>query len=176
LGEARNLEFEDNYFDMVLLFGPLYHLIEKEDRIAALLEAKRVTNSGGRLFCATISRLAFLFDVFFHDIVKVNCQTISAIERHIRTGQIRNSGEQRSAFTTAYAHQSGELREEIAAASLNIDRLIAIDGFGWLTPDFEKKWQQDEYRESLLSISQKLESDESIIGMSAHIMAIAVKS
>lgn len=176
LAEARNLEYEDNYFDIVLLFGPLYHLIEKEERIAALLEAKRVTHNGGRLFCAAISRFAFLFDVLFHDIMKVNGKSISAVERHVETGQIRNSGEQSGAFTTAYAHEPSGLNEEIAAANLNLDRLIAIEGFGWLIPDFEKKWQQDEYKENLLSISQKLESNESIIGMSAHIMAIAVKA
>lgn len=48
LGNATDLSmFKDNSFDMVLLFGPLYHLISKEDKLKALLEAKRVVKDGG---------------------------------------------------------------------------------------------------------------------------------
>ncbi len=47
-GNAIDLSmFEDNSFDMVLLFGPLYHLISKEEKINALLEAKRIVKKGG---------------------------------------------------------------------------------------------------------------------------------
>lgn len=48
LGDARNLSgFNDKSFDMVLLFGPLYHLISKDDKIKALMEAKRVLKDDG---------------------------------------------------------------------------------------------------------------------------------
>lgn len=48
LGNATDLSmFKDNSFDMVLLFGPLYHLISKEDKLKALMEAKRVVKDGG---------------------------------------------------------------------------------------------------------------------------------
>ena len=44
LGNAIDLSrFKDNSFDIVLLFGPMYHLIPKNDRIKALEEAKRVS-------------------------------------------------------------------------------------------------------------------------------------
>ncbi|MBQ9424772.1 MAG: class I SAM-dependent methyltransferase [Erysipelotrichaceae bacterium] len=35
--------FEDDEFDIAILFGPMYHLYLKEDRLKALLEAKRIT-------------------------------------------------------------------------------------------------------------------------------------
>ena len=48
LGNALNLKrFKDNSFDMVLLFGPLYHLISKEDKVKALMEAKRIVKEDG---------------------------------------------------------------------------------------------------------------------------------
>lgn len=48
LGNAINLaRFKDNSFDMVLLFGPLYHLISKEDKLKALMEAKRIVKEDG---------------------------------------------------------------------------------------------------------------------------------
>lgn len=50
-GNATNLsKFSDNTFDIVLLFGPMYHLIEEADKIKALEEAKRVMKPNGILF------------------------------------------------------------------------------------------------------------------------------
>lgn len=43
-GDALNLDkFEDNKFDITLLFGPMYHLYDKKDVHKALDEAIRVT-------------------------------------------------------------------------------------------------------------------------------------
>lgn len=48
LGNATNLKkFKDNSFDVALLFGPMYHLIRNEDKIKALMEAKRIVKDGG---------------------------------------------------------------------------------------------------------------------------------
>ena len=52
-GTALNLaRFEDNTFDMTLVFGPMYHLYTLEDKIRALEEAKRVTKIGGKILVA----------------------------------------------------------------------------------------------------------------------------
>jgi len=43
-GNATDLSrFKDNSFDIVLLFGPMYHLLSMEDKVKALEEAKRVS-------------------------------------------------------------------------------------------------------------------------------------
>ena len=48
LGNATNLKkFKDNSFDVALLFGPMYHFIRNEDKIKALMEAKRIVKDGG---------------------------------------------------------------------------------------------------------------------------------
>lgn len=54
-GNAIDLSrFEDETFDITLLFGPLYHLISKEEKIKALKEAKRITKKDGIIFVAYI--------------------------------------------------------------------------------------------------------------------------
>ena len=54
-GNALNLHFlDDNTFDVTIFFGPLYHLLTKEEKIQALLEAKRVTKQGGIILAAYI--------------------------------------------------------------------------------------------------------------------------
>ena len=55
-GNALDLSmYEDNRFDIVLLFGPLYHLREEKDRLWCIEEAKRVCKPEGIIFFAFIS-------------------------------------------------------------------------------------------------------------------------
>ncbi len=52
-GNAMNLKrFANETFDMTLVFGPMYHLYCFEDKLKALLEAKRVTKKNGVLLVA----------------------------------------------------------------------------------------------------------------------------
>lgn len=52
-GNALNLKkLESDYFDVTLLFGPMYHLFGFEDKNKALSEAKRVTKPGGVILVA----------------------------------------------------------------------------------------------------------------------------
>ncbi len=54
-GNALKLKrFEDESFDMVLLFGPMYHLFLEEDKLKALSEAKRVCKKGGYILVAYV--------------------------------------------------------------------------------------------------------------------------
>ena len=54
-GNALKLsKFDDESFDLTLLFGPMYHLHSREDKLKALSEAKRVTRKGGYILVAYI--------------------------------------------------------------------------------------------------------------------------
>ena len=54
-GNALKLKrFEDDMFDVTLLFGPMYHLHGPDEKLQALMEAKRVTKPGGRILVAYI--------------------------------------------------------------------------------------------------------------------------
>jgi 2-polyprenyl-3-methyl-5-hydroxy-6-metoxy-1,4-benzoquinol methylase len=63
VGDARHLDtHKGDTADAVLLLGPLYHLVEKQERISALKECFRVIKKGGKLFAAGINRYASLYD------------------------------------------------------------------------------------------------------------------
>ena len=53
VGDARALPWPDGAADAVVLFGPLYHLTERADRLKALREAHRVLRPGGELIILT---------------------------------------------------------------------------------------------------------------------------
>src|SRR5438270_1787213 len=62
VGDARSLKRSDTSVDVVLLFGPLYHLTERADRLTALREAHRILCPGGRLLTVGISRFTSALD------------------------------------------------------------------------------------------------------------------
>lgn len=50
-GNALNLsKFEKESFDIILIFGPMYHLMNEEEKIKCLEEAKRVLKENGTIF------------------------------------------------------------------------------------------------------------------------------
>ena len=61
-GDACALEIASDIADAVLLLGPLYHLTERQGRIRALREARRILRPEGILLAAAISRFASLID------------------------------------------------------------------------------------------------------------------
>lgn len=55
-GNALDLSaYDAETFDIVLLFGPLYHLVDRKDRDRCIQEAKRVLKKDGILFVAFIN-------------------------------------------------------------------------------------------------------------------------
>ena len=54
-GNATNLSMlNDNTYDVILIFGPMYHLISKEEKLKCLMEAKRVLKPNGTILISYI--------------------------------------------------------------------------------------------------------------------------
>ena len=67
-GNALDLSrYEEQTFDIVLLFGPLYHLINATDRDRCIQEAKRVLKDDGVMFVAFINNDMIPFTEWRHD-------------------------------------------------------------------------------------------------------------
>jgi len=62
VGDARRLTQADASVDAVLLLGPLYHLVGRAGRIAALDEARRVLRPSGVLIAAAIGQFMAVLD------------------------------------------------------------------------------------------------------------------
>ena len=64
-GNALDLSrYADDFFDIVLLLGPLYHLHSETDRLRCIREAKRVCKPGGKLFFAFIANDMVILTMF----------------------------------------------------------------------------------------------------------------
>lgn len=75
-GDARNLSFlDDNSFDITILFGPMYHLHKKEDKLKALTEAKRVTKKEGLIFVGYVMNEYAILSYCFKEKKILDCIT-----------------------------------------------------------------------------------------------------
>jgi SAM-dependent methyltransferase len=174
VGDARALPEPDACADMVLLLGPLYHLIEAGDRRRALAEAARVLRPGGVLLAAGISRWASILDGLSREALRDPAFT-RIFERDLVDGQHRNPTDEIEYFTTAYFHRPDELRNEVADAGLDVEGLYGVEGPGWMFPDFMDRWRDEGRRTMLLDVARRLESEPSVIGASAHLIVAATR-
>ena len=174
VGDARHLDRADDSVDVVLMLGPLYHLTERNERIAALRESYRILREGGIIFAVAISRYASTLRGMIDGIM--DPEYIKIADRDLRDGQHRNPNEHPAYFTTAFLHRPEELKAEIETVGFDLEGLFGIQGPAWLLQNLEEHWANPNCRERLLNIARSLESEPSIIGVSTHIMAIARKT
>ncbi len=127
---------------------------------------------GGVVLAAAISRFASTLDGLrlglFDD------PAFAAVAgRDLRDGQHRNPTGDPRYFTTAYFHRPEELKEEAEEAGLRHEATLGVEGPGWLLQDFDRWWDDQRRRERLLAVARALEAEPSLLGVSAHLLAVA---
>jgi ubiquinone/menaquinone biosynthesis C-methylase UbiE len=171
-GDARRLTASSNSADAVLLLGPLYHLVERSDRLMALREARRILRSRGVLIAAAISRFASLIDGlargFFRD-----AEFRKLVANDLATGQHRNPTNQTAYFTTAYFHRPEELATEVQEAGFGDVQIFAVEGPVWSAAHLGEAWDDPVQRKTLMEFLSLTEREPSAHGASAHLVAVA---
>jgi SAM-dependent methyltransferase len=172
VGDARGLNLPGDTADLVLLLGPLYHLTDPGDRARALREAVRVLKPGGWLFAAAISRWASALDGLARDLFQ-DPRFAQIVEQDLRDGQHRNPTDRLDYFTTAYFHRPEELADEVLAAGFALKGVFGVEGPGWILSDVPERMTNAERRAALLRVARLLETERSVVGSSAHLLAVA---
>jgi len=180
VADARSINRPDASADAVLLFGPLYHIVDYGERQLALKECRRLLKPGGLLYSAAITRYAttlwamttygtkhhLIDELAFYDM----------IEHEINTGQhIKNPSSSYSGMGRSYFHLPEELKAEIEAAGFIGTDVRGVIGPAWLVPDLDDVWKDEAKRESIMRVVRMCEKEESIMGLSTHLLAISGK-
>lgn len=116
----RMRRFKDEEFDVVLLFGPMYHLYTFEDKLKALNEAKRVTKKGGVILVAYLMNE---YAVMMYGFKENN------IKRCIEEGKVDENFQCISTEDDLYDYMRLENIDKLAkAAELERIKIVAADG------------------------------------------------
>lgn len=172
VGDARDLPVASDGVDAVLLLGPLYHLTDRADRVAALREAARVVRPGGVVFVAAISRFASVIDGVRHEFL-FDARFRSIVEADLRDGQHRNPSREPHWFTTAYFHRPDELSGEATDAGLECVEVLGVEGVAGWFDNLDDRWDDAAQRDAVLFTARATESEPSLLGASAHLLMVA---
>jgi SAM-dependent methyltransferase len=166
VGDARRLDRTDGSYDAVLLLGPLYHLVDRHDRIQAWAEAVRVARPGGVVAAVGISRFASLLDGLQRQLLTDQVFR-GVVEEDLRSGQHRNPDPvgRPMLFTTAYFHRAEELEAEARDAGLREVVLLAVEGPAWIVEDIDDLASQSE-------AARAVETERTLMGATAHLLAV----
>jgi ubiquinone/menaquinone biosynthesis C-methylase UbiE len=173
-GNACDLSnFANNTFDLTLLMGPLYHLIDKDQRMKAISESIRVTKKEGYLVFAFISKYAAIYDCIKNK--PDNCifsidHAIEIFEKQTNMEIIEDIG-----FTDAYFIDPIEVEEIAKEHNLKIIRIFGAESLiaqsnrklNLLSSKEKEKWIDLAYRlsittagiygsEHIMNINQKI--------------------
>jgi len=172
-GTATDLSrFSSASFDIVLLMGPLYHLLEEEERRQALAEAWRVLRPGGFLFAAFLSRYAVLRWAAVHEPIWP-LEQAERLERLMTTGVLPPRGAEDLGFVAHFAHPT-EVIPLCRQAGFEVLTVLGVEGLismiesgvNALSGEAWERWADLNYR---------LAADPSIHGCVEHLLAVAVK-
>ena len=173
-GDARSLNHGDSSADAVLLMGPLYHLTARNDRLAALREARRVLKPGGLLIAKAINRFASLLDGLIKSYID-DPNFIPIVRRDLEEGQHRSQSDALSYFTTAFFHRPEELEGEVLEVGFAQLGLYAVQGPGLIATGLEGRMSDPAKRAQLLGLIRSAEQEPTLLGVSTHLVVIATK-
>lgn len=169
-GSALSVDLPDRAFDVALLMGPLYHL-PPEGRVAALREMRRVLRDDGILVTAYISRFAALMDGYRKGFIADPAYEPLAVG-DLEHGK-HDSPDDDKYFTLAYMHRPDEVAPELEAAGFLALDVVAVEGFYWTYPHLGGFVDDPASFARLLEHAALIEREPSIMGASAHFLAVS---
>lgn len=167
-GNALKLSrFEDESFDITLLFGPMYHLCRFEDKVQALKEAERVTKKGGVILVAYCMNEYSILTYGFKE---------NNIERCIDEGRITEDFHCMPADGELYDYLRIEDIDKInETVGIKRIKIISADGPANYMRSVLNKMDEDTYKKFIeyhLSTCERMD----LIGAGAHTLDILKKS
>jgi S-adenosylmethionine-dependent methyltransferase len=161
--------FSNISFDGALVMGPLYHLLNLEDRQQVVRETLRVLKPGGLLAGAFISRFAPFRDAA-HKNMDWIFSDLDYTYHLLETGQHYNG----DGFTRAYFAHPNEI--EALFSDFDLQRIALVGVEGVVSENEElvnrldgKAWEQ------WLEINYRIACDPAAVGAADHLLYLARK-
>lgn len=171
VGEARNIDFKDNSADLVIFHGPLYHLQNRDERIKALKEARRILKDQGTILAFAISYTASTMVGLIQGVLtqqEFYKMSIQELETGIHEAPANMPG----VLPKAYYHRPEELKSEIEDSGFNHISTLPVEGMIWLDKNYFKTRSDQSKKDIMMELLRNSESDPNLLILSPHIVAI----
>ena len=165
--------YKDNSFDVVLLFGPLYHLTEEAEREKCVSEIRRVLKTGGKVFASFIPHLSGSIALVQRFCWSPDQVDINTLEECFASGKFKNLSD--NGFQEGYYPTSEEIEKLFSANGFDELLVRSIRGFGYEKEDVIYKFKNKNVFSKLLDLIDSTAEDKSIIEMCGHAMYVGVK-
>ena len=165
--------YKDNSFDVVLFFGPLYHLTEKEEREKCVAEIRRILKTGGKVFASFIPHLSGSIALVQRFCWSPDQVDINTLEECFASGKFKNLSD--NGFQEGYYPTSEEIETLFSANGFDELLVRSIRGFGYEKEDVIYKFKNKNVFSKLLELIDSTAEDKSIIEMCGHAMYVGVK-
>ena len=157
-----------NSFDSVLCMGPLYHLINKEDRIKAIDQCLRILKPNGILVITFVTTFAQSISLLKRSPEKIS-EWIPVLNKTISTGI--NVDDFDTGFTEAYFFHPLEIEPFMQQFSLQMLKISGAEGLGCQSEEILKLLPKEKLKE-WIDFFYLHGSDPSILGANQHIIYI----
>jgi 2-polyprenyl-3-methyl-5-hydroxy-6-metoxy-1,4-benzoquinol methylase len=157
-----------NSFDSVLCMGPLYHLINKEDRIKAIDQCLRILKPNGILVITFVTTFAQSISLLKRSPEKIS-EWIPVLNKTISTGI--NVDDFDTGFTEAYFFHPLEIELFMQQFSLQMLKISGAEGLGCQSEEILKLLPKEKLKE-WIDFFYLHGSDPSILGANQHIIYI----
>lgn len=170
-GTATDLSgFTDQAFDAVLLLGPLYHLLEENERRKALEESYRVLRPGGKLFAAFISRYAA-----HRNIARNQPEFLISdqdVAREVLVSGMIPPFKRDSTEWVSFMIHPREVRPFLFSESFDVHSILGVEGIVSMIEDRVNELQGEAWQ-VWADLNFQVAEDTSLHGCVGHLLAVA---
>lgn len=166
-GNALNLKkIKDDSFDITLVFGPMYHLFSKEDKLRVLTEAKRVTKKDGYILVAYLMNEYAVITYAFKEGNILKCLQEGTLDKNFQT-----QTSEKDLYSYIRLENINELNK---LAGLKRKLIIGVDGAtDYIRPTINK--MTDEEFASFIEYQKSICERQELLGASSHTLDILRK-
>lgn len=167
--------YQDEQFDVVILLGPLYHLLEEAERKQCVAEIRRVLKPGGLVFAGFIPRLSGsigIVDRYFNHPGQVNEEIL---QRVFETGKFSNLLD--VGFQEGYYPTVDQIEDLFSANGFQKKLMRSLRGFGYEKEDalYRLETENPEMFKTAMKLLNDTSEQKAIIEMCGHAIYVGCK-
>lgn len=174
-GESRKLKFQNNFANLIILHGPLYHLQKKEDRDLTISEAIRVLKNDGIILGFAINYTASTLVGLLNGLIHKN-QFFEMCKEELTSGLHNPPDDFPWLLAEAYYHTPEQLKNEFIDQELIHLNTYAVEGMAWLDKAYFTSMLNDQRKKTLLELISVTENDSYLLPFSPHMMIAVQKN